>query len=141
MLLHVKIKLFIYNQGLFYWKIKIKKNLIEFFSNEQNRLNNSDIFLLLLNNTSRSLRTQFQLQINNSSTTMAHIYKIKNDNIIIQNLTNSMTDLSVDAEVEQARRVKKKRTSIFFLIIFISIYIIVTIIASQSSRRINGREY
>ncbi len=104
-------------------------------------MNNSDIFLLLLNNTSRSLRTQFQLQINNSSTTMAHIYKIKNDNIIIQNLTNSMTDLSVDAEVEQARRVKKKRTSIFFLIIFISIYIIVTIIASQSSRRINGREY
>jgi len=45
---------------------------------------------------------------------MAHIYKIKNDNIIIQNLTNSMTDLSVDAEVEQARRVKKKELRFSF---------------------------
>jgi len=80
-----------------------------FFSNEQIRLSNSDTFLLLLNNTSRSIRTQFRLQENNSSNTIAHIYKTKFDdnNNINQNLAQSMTDLSEDLNIPHARRVRK----------------------------------
>ncbi len=87
--------------------IRINLQLLLFFiSNEQNRPSNSDIFLLLLNNTSRSIRNQFQLQENNSSSTMAHIYKTKAENNIDPSMINSMSDMRVDVGIPQARRVK-----------------------------------
>jgi len=71
------------------------------FSNDQNRPSNSDLFLLLLNNTSRSLRKQFQSQQNRSSNIMAHIYKIN----IHQNLTNSARESMEDNHPLLTRRV------------------------------------
>ncbi|UJR22294.1 hypothetical protein I4U23_025352 [Adineta vaga] len=73
------------------------------FSNEQYRLSNSDIFLLLLNNTSRRLRNQFKLQKNPSSNIMAHIYKTNND-IDHQNLTSSARELTDDIRFSSTRR-------------------------------------
>ncbi|CAF1229958.1 unnamed protein product [Rotaria sordida] len=61
-------------------------------SNDQNRPSNSDLFLLVLNNISRSLRNQFQLQQNNSSNKMAHIFEIKIDKNH-HNLINSTEDI------------------------------------------------
>ncbi|CAF4359302.1 unnamed protein product [Rotaria sp. Silwood2] len=68
-------------------------------SNEENRPSNSDLFLLVLNNTSRSLRNQFKLQRNDASNKMAHVYKTKIDNNH-HNLTNSAEDI----HFAQARR-------------------------------------
>jgi len=99
-----------------------------FFSNEQNRLSNSDIFLLLLNSTSRSLRTEFQVHGNNLSSAMAHIYKTRNDYNINSNLTNSEINLTDDIQIEQAQRVE----NILFNILFKYIYIIGTIITYNS---------
>jgi len=81
-------------------------------------LSNSDIFLLLLNNTSRLLRTQFQVHGNNLSSTMAHIYKTKSDSNFNQNLTGSEINLTDDIQIAQARRVENFFIS-FFNIIFI----------------------
>jgi hypothetical protein len=113
-----------------------KKFLFYFFSNEQNRLSNSDIFLLLLNNTSRLLRTQFQVHGNNLSSTMAHIYKTKSDSNFNQNLTGSEINLTDDIQIAQARRVEN--FLYHFLILFL--YIIGTIITCRSCRRINRRK-
>ncbi|CAF1444597.1 unnamed protein product [Rotaria sp. Silwood1] len=68
-------------------------------SNDQNRPSNSDLFLLILNHTSRSLRNQFKLQQNNSSNKMAHIYKTKID-YNHHNLINSIED----THITQTRR-------------------------------------
>ncbi len=100
-------------------KIQNKKrsSYFIFFSNEQNRLSNSDIFLLLLNNTSRLLRTQFQVHGNNLSSTMAHIYRTKSDSNFNQNLTGSEINLTDDIQIAQARRVEN--FLYHFLILFL----------------------
>lgn len=49
------------------------------FSSDQSHPNNADLFLLLLNNTSRSLRKEFELQTN-KSTVMAHRYQRNTNN-------------------------------------------------------------
>jgi hypothetical protein len=53
--------------------------LINIFSADQSRPNNADLFLLLLNNTSRPLRKQFEFQKRKSSV-MAHRYQRKLNN-------------------------------------------------------------
>jgi hypothetical protein len=53
--------------------------LIYFFSADQSRPNNADLFLLLLNNTSRPFRKEFELQKKKSSA-MAHRYQRKPTN-------------------------------------------------------------
>ncbi|CAF1362774.1 unnamed protein product [Adineta steineri] len=72
-------------------------------SNDQNRLSNSDLFLLLLNNTSRPLRDEFKLQKNKSSKIMAHIYKTNLDTNN-QNLSNSARGSMEDLHTLQTRR-------------------------------------
>ncbi|CAF3401827.1 unnamed protein product [Rotaria socialis] len=63
-------------------------------SNNQNRPSNSDLFLLILNNTSRPLRHQFKEQQNNSTNKTAHIYKTKTHHNH-HNLTNSAEDIRI----------------------------------------------
>jgi len=56
-------------------------------SAEQSRPNNADLFLLVLNNTSRSIRKDFEKQTS-SSTIMAHRFQ-RNINNINQSLPSS----------------------------------------------------
>lgn len=63
--------------------------------------------MLILNNTSRLIRAQFQSEDNNFQKPMAHIYKIKNDYNTNPYFTSSTVDSTEDGEASQARRVKK----------------------------------
>jgi hypothetical protein len=94
---------------------RTNKKLCFLFSHDQNRPSNSDLFLLLLNNTSRSLREQFKFQQNNSTNKMAHTYKTMTDENN-QTTTNSARNSTQDVHNLQDRLVKNLRC--FVLIIF-----------------------
>lgn len=73
---------------------------IELLSPEQSRPNNADIFLLLLNNTSRKLRKKFEPQITKSQL-IGHRFSKKRDQIIDSNMDPARTsaDFSTSDQV------------------------------------------
>lgn len=90
-----------------------KENSAVFFfvSSEQNRVSSADILLLLMNNTSRSVRAQFESQEYGAYRAMGHAYKTRNDlnnELSARNSTGriSADRSSTDREPPPARRVR-----------------------------------
>ena len=76
------------------------------FSNEQNRVSNGDTLLLLLNNVSRSTRSQFESQEYGAFRTMAHVYKTRLELSMELSSRNSTGHISTDKDLPTARRVR-----------------------------------
>jgi hypothetical protein len=75
------------------------------FSTDQSRPNNADLFLLLLNNTSRPFRKEFESQTKTSFSVMAHIFQRNTSNR--RNSLTSSSRTSVDSfQALSAERVK-----------------------------------
>jgi hypothetical protein len=85
------------------------------FSPDQSRPNNADFFLLLLNNTSRPLRNEFESQTN-KSTVMAHRYQRKTNNQTHSSRrTSTDSNQSTDFTASNERAQRIHRSEVVFL--------------------------
>lgn len=97
----------VHRQSRFVWLFKEKiANFRLLFSGEQHRVSSADILLLLMNNISRRVRTQFESREYGAYRAMAHVYKTRSDLNNDLSARHSTGRVSTDKDPPPARRVR-----------------------------------
>jgi hypothetical protein len=104
-----------------------------FCSSDQSRPNNADLFLLILNNTSRPLRKEFESQKTNSSNVMAHIFQTRMNNRDNSLPTSTRTSLDSTQHPTAVRVNNQFSTNCIFY--YINRLILVQIFHHRNSHR------